>query len=301
MGKMLKRLIGEDVELVTHLDPHLHPVLADPAQVDQVIMNLVINARDAMPRGGRIVISTSNVQSCLEEGQSWHDARPLHYVLMAINDNGCGMDEATRARIFEPFFTTKEQNKGTGLGLATVYGIVKQSGGHVSVESKPGVGTTFRVYLPPADGTALSDRAPSASPSRVPGHGTILLVEDEDLVRRMVRDSLKERGYTVLEAPHAEAALEVARRHPGTIHLLLTDIVMPGANGVELSQRFLAARPGAGVLYMSGYTDDTRFRLGLESSAVNYLQKPFGLEQLLNKVSEVLRRGVEAPPRDGPG
>jgi two-component system, cell cycle sensor histidine kinase and response regulator CckA len=285
--RMLGRLIGEDVEvaLVRSADPCR--VLADPGQVEQIILNLAVNARDAMPEGGRLTIETSLVE--LDEGYSRQhfSVPPGRYVLLAVSDTGCGMDTATRARIFEPFFTTKEAGEGTGLGLAMVYGIVKQSGGDIWVYSEPGKGTTFKIYLPEA-AEAPAEARPSEPPPVARGVETVLLVEDEPAVRRLVRISLEERGYTVLEAEDPDDALRMVDENPGEIHLLLTDVVMPGLGGRQVAEQITAVRPHTRVLYMSGYTSDTVVRRGVLTSSAAFLQKPFSPTDLLRKVREVL-------------
>ena len=288
--KMLLRLVGEDVALTTALDPLLGRVRADPGQVEQVLLNLVINARDAMPRGGKLTIETRNVE--LDEGYARlrPEALPGPYVLLAVSDTGVGMDEATRARVFEPFFTTKELGKGTGLGLATVYGVVKQAKGYVYLYSEPGRGTTFKVYLPRVEeeAEAVESRAPPSG--SLSGTETLLLVEDEDAVRALTREILQMGGYTVLEAGNGAEALRLCERHGGPVHLLVTDVVMPEVGGRELADRLTALRPGLKVLYLSGYADDAVVRHGVLGSEVAFLQKPFSIDALARKVREVLNR-----------
>ena len=288
--KLLRRVIGEDIELAFQTDAKLGSVEADPGQLEQVIVNLAINARDAMPAGGKLTITTANVK--LDE--SYVDRRvvvqPGTYVQLGVTDTGCGMDELTQSRIFEPFFTTKEVGKGTGLGLATVYGIVKQSGGYVWVYSEPGHGTAFRIYLPLV-------AAPAEVPARVQpreeplrGSGTILIVEDDGSLREVTCEFLKSSGYTVLEAETPAEAILAVERHDGPIDLLLTDMIMPKMNGRELASRLGAARPGMKILYVSGYTDgivrDDAQR-GLEPGLA-FLQKPYTRYALTRKVREVL-------------
>jgi len=291
LEKMLRRMIGEDVELVTSLDPDVGRVKADRGQIEQVLMNLAVNARDAMPRGGRLTIQTANAE--LE--QTWglgggFSVQPGPYVMIAVSDTGTGMDEATKAHLFEPFFTTKGQGKGTGLGLATVYGIVKQSGGYIWVYSEPGAGTVFRIYLPRLEepAAAVETRpAPAADPTPR-RRGTILLVEDEEGVRALARRILAAQGYTVVEADGPRRALELLEEHDGPIELLLTDVVMPEMDGAELAARVTALRPETRVLFMSGYTDDAIAGRGLIAEGGRFLQKPFTPDGLVSKVRGIL-------------
>jgi CheY-like chemotaxis protein len=287
-GKMLRRLIGEDITFATALDPDLAPVKADAGQIDQILMNLVVNARDAMPQGGNVTIETRNVEldaSCIR-GRG--DLQPGQYVLLAITDTGCGMDAATVAQIFEPFFTTKREAQGTGLGLATVYGIVTQSGGHIEVYSEVGRGTAFKVYLPRADQGAR-DRRSSAAAAPVPGGTeTVLLAEDEAGVRDLARMALQSSGYTVLEAGRGDEALRVAHEQRGPIHLLVTDVVMPGLGGRQVAEALTALRPELKVLFLSGYPDDAVVRHGVLGPGMAFLQKPFTPGTLARKVREVL-------------
>ncbi|HEX8845149.1 MAG TPA: PAS domain S-box protein [Pyrinomonadaceae bacterium] len=286
--KMLRRLIGEDIELRAALGPGLGRVKADPGQIEQVLMNLAVNARDAMPRGGKLTIGTENVY--LDEEYAAHHAAvaPGHHVMLAVSDTGSGMDEETRARIFEPFFTTKEAGKGTGLGLSTVYGIVKQSGGHIWVYSEVGRGTTFKIYLPRVGEDAQEYRQTPEPAERFWGAETILLAEDDEMVRTMTHVILTERGYRVLAAANGTAALSVCEQAEGPIHLLLTDVVMPGMSGRELADRLARLRPEMKVLFMSGYTDDAIVHHGVLDEGVNFIQKPFTPDALARKVREVL-------------
>ncbi|MCP9495213.1 MAG: PAS domain S-box protein [Pyrinomonadaceae bacterium MAG19_C2-C3] len=286
--KMLGRLIGEDIGLASMLDPALGQVKVDPGQLEQVIVNLVLNARDAMPNGGKITIETKNVR--LDEAFVQHHlgARTGRYVMLAISDTGMGMDAETQARIFEPFFTTKEAGKGTGLGLSTVYGIVKQSDGYISVYSEVGHGTTFKVYLPRVDEVADPPVSNFPREESVRGTETVLLVEDEEIVRSLARQILEMNGYKVLEATDGVAALRLCERNEEPIHLLLTDMVMPQMSGRELSERLSKLRPDIPVLYMSGYTDDALMRHGMLDANVAFLEKPFTPESLVSKVREVL-------------
>jgi signal transduction histidine kinase len=286
---ILRRLIGEDVELVTALEPGLRRIEADPTQIQQVVVNLAVNARDAMPHGGTLTLETASV--VLDEAYARRRiaVRPGAYVMLAVTDSGAGMDPETQARIFEPFFTTKEQGKGTGLGLATVYGIVKQSGGFIWVYSEPGRGSTFKVYLPQQTGDAAAAERLDRSPAvRRRGHETILLVEDAPMVRALAREVLERSGYVVLEAARGAEALQVSARHAGRIDLLLTDVVMPGMNGRELAERLRAERPGTRILYMSGYTEHAIVHQGVLSSGMQFFPKPFTPDALAEKVREVL-------------
>ncbi|HTZ72884.1 MAG TPA: PAS domain S-box protein [Candidatus Aquilonibacter sp.] len=290
METILRRLIGEDIVLEAVSPPTLGHVKADRSQIEQVVMNLAINARDAMPRGGRLTIEAANVEIGNDVPHQPTVVAPGRYVMLAVTDNGCGMTEEIRAHIFEPFFTTKEKGKGTGLGLATVYGIVKQSGGYIWVYSEPGIGTTFKIYLPRVDEeealAAAQEEASAAVNHR--GAGVVLLVEDEKGVRELTREYLETSGYTVLEATDGYAALEVAREHQGTIHALITDVVMPGLSGRELGEQIAKLRPEIRVLYMSGYTDQSAFRNGMLDKGAELLQKPFGMSTLSTKLREIL-------------
>src|SRR6059036_1762285 len=288
--KMLRRVIGEDVDLVTALDLNVGSVKADVGQLEQVLMNLAVNARDAMPTGGKLTIETANVEHDPDYAREREAALLRRCVMLAVSDTGIGMDEATKARIFEPFFTTKEAGKGTGLGLATVYGIVQQSGGFIWVYSEPGHGTTFKIYPPQVEASAQG-RAAGAAPGDLPrGTETILLVEDAAAVRAVTRQVLERQGYTVLEAANGAAALQTAAGHPGPIHLLLTDVVMPVLSGRQLADQLAKVRPDAKVLYASGYTDDAVVRHGVLEAGISYLQKPFTADSLARKVREVLDR-----------
>ncbi len=285
MQRLLRPLIGEDIELTTQLSPAIGCTRADAGQLEQVIMNLVVNAKDALPNGGKISLRTSSV--ILDDSE-----RPEHsyikngsYVTISVSDNGHGMDRETQARIFEPFFTTKEKGKGTGLGLSTVYGIVKQSGGYVFVQSELGRGTAFTIYLPRVDEPCDALISSAASPSSAGGSETILLVEDEESVRQLVRETLESRGYRVLGAANGESALAVAAAHKEALHLIITDVVMPGLSGHELTQQLLAVRPTVKVLYLSGYAQDA---FPANESHKAFLQKPFTLQSLARKVREVL-------------
>jgi two-component system cell cycle sensor histidine kinase/response regulator CckA len=288
MSAMLRRLIGEDIELITITPPDLGLINADPAQIQQIVMNLAINARDAMPFGGKLTIETKNSDLDENYARGHPMVNPGPYVMMAISDNGSGMDAETQARIFEPFFTTKVQGKGTGLGLSTVYGIVKQSNGFIWVYSEPGKGTTFKIYFPRALGAAAGplDTRPDLE---MRGSETILVVEDETSVRTLASRILRDRRYTVLEASNGKEALEIAQNYQGEINLVLTDVIMPGMSGTELVSRLESVRPGSKVLYISGYTNDTVVHHGVLDSGVAFLQKPFSVNGLVSKVREVIR------------
>src|SRR5229473_2197347 len=286
--KMLTRVIGEDIDLVMVPASGLGAVRADAGQIEQVIMNLAVNARDAMPSGGKLTIETSNVSIDEDQARFHPPLAPGNYVLLAISDTGAGMDSETQSRIFEPFFTTKGP-KGTGLGLSTVYGIVKQSGGYIWVYSEQGKGTTFKVYLPRvAELVQAQVAAPKESVVAEPGTETILLVEDEANLRYLARQFLEKQGYRVIDAADGAVAVQIAVAHEGVIHLLLTDVIMPGMNGRELAQRISEIRPNVKVLYMSGYTENVIGRNGTLDAGVRLLQKPFTLRDLKSKVREVL-------------
>lgn len=286
---MLRRLIGEDIELVVALDPRLGRVKADRGQLEQVIVNLAVNARDAMPHGGRLTVETRNVELDDAFVQAHPGAVAGAHVLLRVRDTGAGMDEETRQRVFEPFFTTKPPDQGTGLGLSTVYGIVTQHGGQITVESEPGRGATFTVYLPRIEARAEAPRADAAWGTLPGGEETVLLVEDEEEVRRLVRDILGSLGYEVLAARDGAEALELIQRFPGPIHLLLTDLVMPGMTGREVADELRAARPGSKVLFMSGYAEEA---VGPDE----LLQKPFAPDLLARKVAAALRPSAPRRP-----
>jgi CheY-like chemotaxis protein len=288
--KMLSRLISENVEMVTVTAKNLGTIKADPGQIEQVILNLVINARDAMPNGGTLTLETANIELDQSYAQGHLGAVPGSYIMLAVTDNGLGMDDETQARIFEPFFTTKELGKGTGLGLSMVYGIVKQSGGYIWVHSAIGKGSSFRVYLPRVFENE-QELAPSQPVSQsLAGKETILLVEDDPLVRGLAQEILKTRGYSVLVAERPEAALEICRQHAGPIDLVLTDVIMPGMNGRDMADEILAMRPEVGVLFMSGYTNTVPMRNGSNGKLTSFLQKPFSPTLLGRKVREMLDR-----------
>jgi len=284
---MLVRLIGEDVQLRLGLSPGAGNVRADAGQIQQVLMNLVVNARDAMPTGGKLLLETANADLTEQYAELHQPVIPGRYVMLAVSDTGTGMDAETRARIFEPFFTTKEKGRGTGLGLSTVYGIVKQSGGYVWVYSEPGRGTTFKLYFPRVDAPAEIP-APPREAATLTGTETILLAEDDEMLRPLAKGLLKKLGYTVLDAENAERALGLASAHAGPIHLLVADVVMPGASGRELARQLAESRPDTKVLYVSGYTDDAIVHHGMLEPGLNFLQKPFNPGALARKVREVL-------------
>lgn len=290
MHKMLTRLIGENIKLATRLESDLGRVKADPCQVEQIIVNLVVNARDAMPRGGRVTVETANVALDVHNASKHVSVKPGEYVMLAVSDTGSGMDQETQARIFEPFFTTKEVGKGTGLGLSTVYGIVKQSGGNIWVYSEQGLGTVFKVYLPRIDDATARTIAKQEQETNAPrGTETILLVEDEDVVRGLTRKILMQAGYNVLDAKSGDEAIRLCQTEAGPIDLLLTDVVMPEISGKEVADRLLELRPSIRVLFMSGYTDEAIVQHGVLDANVKFIQKPFTWVGLTKKVREVLK------------
>jgi two-component system, cell cycle sensor histidine kinase and response regulator CckA len=295
MEKMLHRLIGEDIELAIQLEPQLGSTRADQGQIEQVIMNLVVNARDAMPDGGKLAIQTWNFE--IDQKFAERYAYPVvtgSYVLLTVSDSGTGMDTATQQRIFEPFFTTKEKGKGTGLGLSTVYGVVKQSGGYIDVISAPEKGTTFNIYLPRTAQKVSAEDHEANQPTATRGSETILIVEDEDSLRTLTRDILRLKGYTVLEAANGAEAIELSNRTPGEIHLLLTDVVMPGINGRALADQLKLKRPGMKIAFMSGYTGQRVGQKEILEPGSFFIQKPFSREQLATRVREALELPV--PP-----
>jgi two-component system, cell cycle sensor histidine kinase and response regulator CckA len=288
IDQMLRRLIGEDIDLATVKFPGLWLVEADPGQIEQVIMNLVVNARDAMPHGGRLTIETANV----DIDDSYPGRHPVvvpgQYVMLAVSDTGAGMTQEVKSRIFEPFFTTKGHGKGTGLGLSTVYGIVKQSGGYIWAYNEPGKGTTFKIYLPVSEGDIEEAKRAEERVHATGGSETVLVVEDNDSVRNFVRSVLESKGFTLLQASGSEDALKMIENHAGPIHLLLTDVVMPRMSGPELAARLAPLHPEAKVLYMSGYTDNAIVHHGVLDPGTHFLQKPFVPETLTRKIREVL-------------
>jgi two-component system cell cycle sensor histidine kinase/response regulator CckA len=298
MIRMLQRLITEDVELITRLSPDLRTIRIDHGQIEQILMNIVLNARDAMPRGGKITITTANYD--IAPG-SFHGDQPLHpgpYVLIEVTDTGIGMDASTLQHIFEPYYTTKDKEKGTGLGLATVYGVVMQCNGHITVDSKPGVGTRFQIFLPHVAGIPSGHENGDRPPEVVRGgQETVLVVEDESIVRQVATRVLRKNGYRVLEAPDAATALSLARSHNGPIHLMITDVVMPGMNGKELAERLRPERPDMAVLYMSGYSEDIVMHRGILDPGIAFIEKTFSGPVLLQKVREVLDHFKAKTPR----
>jgi len=302
MEKMLPRLIGEDVALKLELDASLLQVKADPSQIEQVILNLTVNARDAMPDGGRLLIRTANVNLDTAYTHNHPGSRAGSYVMLRVTDTGTGIDPEIQSQIFEPFFTTKERDKGTGLGLATVYGIVKQSGGYIAVDSEKGKGASFSVYLPPLEQTATHSVAPlAATPVNTRGTETILLVEDAEPLRKLAEMFLKESGYRILSAGDGQQALQMARLHLGPINLLLTDVVMPGMNGRVLGERLAPSQPGMKVLYMSGYTDSFIAGHGVLEAGTHLLHKPFTQETLTRKVREILDAKLDVVEKEQAG
>jgi signal transduction histidine kinase len=288
MAELLPPVLGEDIHLIMDLDPQLGRVKTDAAQVEQVIMNLVFNARDAMPAGGDLTITTANTH--LDE--AWvhlhPEVQPGSYVVLAVRDTGHGMDQDTQARMFDPFFTTKDRNKGTGLGLSTVYGTINQSGGSVTVSSKPGEGTTIQIFLPSVEETIQTVELAEECPGASYGEETILVVEDDDAVRRMIREFLTIKGYTVKEARSGAEAIEFLRNHAEPIDLVLTDVIMPGMKGRELGGRLAALRTGIKILYMSAHTEETIMDLDMIAPGTAFIEKPFSPEELASKVREVL-------------
>ena len=290
LDKMLRRLIGEDIELVTALQPRLGSVRVDPGQFEQVIVNLAVNARDAMPRGGKLTIETAGVELDEAYAASRPDVRAGRYVRLSVTDTGGGMGEEVLAHLFEPFFTTKERGRGTGLGLSTCYGIVRQAGGHIGVYSEPGVGTSFKVYLPLAEERAEGSQDDAAEEAVPRGHETVLLVEDEDQVRTLMERTLRANGYRVLTATNGEEALAASRRHEGRLHLLISDVILPLLGGPELAETLRHERPDLRVLFMSGYTEGAVFRNGVLEAGTDFLSKPFMPGDLVRRVRTVLDR-----------
>jgi two-component system, cell cycle sensor histidine kinase and response regulator CckA len=291
LEQMLRRLLREDINIVFTLDPELGAVAADPGQIEQIVMNLVVNARDAMPNGGRLSIETTNVSfdSPYQVRASEAQLDPGAYVVIAVSDNGSGMSAQVQARIFEPFFTTKRTNEGTGLGLSTVYGIVKQSGGYITVYSEIGQGTTFKIYLPRVDSAADSAAADDIAPMHTTRGGeTVLIVEDDDALRTVACRALQQCGYEVLVASNGEEALEHCSRHEGGLHLVVTDMVMPEMSGIELAESIALSYPEVKVLLMSGYTRDEAARRGIASERYAFLEKPFTPSKLAARVRELL-------------
>jgi CheY-like chemotaxis protein len=286
--KMLRRLIGEDVELVLSLREDAGNIKADPNHIEQAIVNLALNARDAMPEGGRITVETANAHLDETYARTHLGVKPGEFVMVAVSDTGHGMDAETRRRLFEPFFTTKEKGKGTGLGLATVYGVVKQLGGDIWVYSEPGQGTTFKLYFPRVTENASLPAASPVEADRAPSTEAILVVEDEQAVRDLTVKILRKLGHTVLAAANGTEAIEIATSHSGPIALLLTDVVMPNMSGRQVAEHLLKLRPELKVLYLSGYTDNTVVHHGVLEDGVEFLPKPFSREALARKIRDVL-------------
>jgi len=288
MEKLLRRLIGEDIDLVTVIDPELGAVRADQGQIEQLIMNLAVNARDAMPQGGKLTIETTNVYLDEVYERNHLEVTRGHYIMLAVSDNGMGMDAETQSHIFEPFFTTKGLGQGTGLGLATVYGIVKQSGGHIWVYSEPGQGTTFKIYLPRVEEALAPIKAKADTRTDLKGRETILVVEDDDALREVICRGLKKYGYIVLGAGNGGEALILCEKYKRPIQLILTDVVLPQISGRDLVERLAPSRPGMRVLYMSGYTENAIVTHGVLNADVGFLQKPFKVDQMVRKIREIL-------------
>ena len=288
LERMLRRVIGEDIELIILLADGLGRVKTDQGQFEQVVMNLAVNAKDAMPNGGKLTVETANVDLDEAYACSHIDVIPGHYVMLSVSDTGIGMTSEVREQVFEPFFTTKETGKGTGLGLSTVYGIVKQSEGHIWVYSEPGKGTTFKVYLPKAEGPLDSIDRKVLIGELPHGSETILIVEDEEGVLKLTVDLLTQHGYKALGARNAEDASRLGEQHKGPISLMIADVVMPGIKGPELYGSLASVHPEMKVLYMSGYTEDAIALHGVPEKGMNYIQKPFSMEGLTQKVREVL-------------
>jgi CheY-like chemotaxis protein len=294
--KLLRRLIGENIQLVSR-GHNTGYVCADPGQIEQVILNLALNGRDAMPNGGTLLMDTEDVELTEKIDGFSDEFRPGSYVRLSISDTGSGMSSEVKSHLFEPFFTTKSLGKGTGLGLSIVYGIVRQSGGEIAVQSEVGRGTTFHVFLPRVEPPAIETRnEPAAIPANTEGRETILLVEDEEIVRAMLAEVLRGKGYTVVEAQHGPQAIDVAARFAEPIHLLITDMLMPEMTGWELSTRLLASRPELPVLYISGYSDTEARRFGTFESTAEFLQKPFRPEALVKRVREILDKKIAQNP-----
>jgi two-component system cell cycle sensor histidine kinase/response regulator CckA len=284
----LRRLIGENIAIVTHLGPELGSVRADAGQIEQVILNLAVNARDAMPDGGKLTLETRQREIGAGRNGQAEAIKPGSYAELSVSDTGIGMDDRIQAHVFEPYFTTKPSGKGTGLGLSTVYGIVQQAGGHISFSSKPREGTTFRILLPRIDSLQTPSSVSDFPDATYSGEETVLLAEDEPAVCDLVRAILSSRGYTVLSARLPQEAERIAETHRGRVDLLLTDVIMPGMSGAELSKRIARRIPGIKVLFMSGYIDDSVVRQGISENETAFLQKPFTPLSLAKKVREVL-------------
>jgi len=290
MEPMLRHLIADNVELVTSFDPACHPVNVDPVQVEQVVINLLLNSCDAMPDGGKVSIETTALELTESRPVAYDVMEPGEYVVLSVADEGIGMDDDTQAHVFEPFFTTKEEAKGTGLGLSTVYGIVRQTGGHIEVISGVGAGTTFNIYFPAVPGAdvGLQQHSADTTTEQPRGHETVLLVEDEQMVRELGSRVLNSQGYLVLEAEDGQEALEVCRHHEGPIDLIVTDVVMPGMNGSELAEQITGMMPDTELLFISGYTGGALVEHGVLASGTNFLQKPFSPDSFVRTVRKIL-------------
>jgi len=288
LEKMLCRLIGEDIELVFLLGRDLGSVKVDPGQIEQVIVSLAVNARDAMLKGGKLIIETANAELDEEYARAHIAVKPGRYVMLSVSDTGMGMTPEVKERIFEPFFTTKEKGKGTGLGLSTVYGIVKQSSGNIWVYSELGKGTTFKIYLPRVD-EPLEELEERVVKGELPyGSETILVVEDDEEVRKLAKRILEKQGYKILDGSQGNEAIQICEEHKGPIHMMVTDVVMPGMSGRELANRLMSVHPEMKVLYMSGYTDDAIVHHGVLDPGIAYIQKPFAPDTFASKVRQIL-------------
>ncbi|MEE8178065.1 MAG: ATP-binding protein, partial [Acidobacteriota bacterium] len=296
IDEMLRRSVGDNITLVTSLSPALGKTKADPSQIEQVILNLVSNACDAMPDGGTLTIATENIERKQANGYPGSETIAKRHVMLTVSDTGCGMDRGTLAHIFEPFFTTKEVGKGTGLGLASVYGVVQQSGGHIQVSSESGRGTKFQIYLSQVDKTLPSPKPDAIQPVPSGGWETILLVEDSDPVRELLFQCLQDEGYTVLAASQSAEAIQIAEKKQQKIDMLLTDVIMPGMSGPDLAQIILKDHKDIKVLYLSGYSDHPLVLQGTSKPKISFLAKPFTLEALLHKVREVFDASKSRPP-----
>ncbi len=293
LEKMIQRIIGEDIMFISNLETGIGNIQADQAQIEQVIMNLIVNARDAMPKGGKLTIETANVTLDEEYTKSHVSVKPGSYIMIAVSDNGIGMDREIQEHIFDPFFTTKEQDKGTGLGLSTVYGIVKQSGGNIWLYSEAGHGTTFKIYLPKVEEKVVPASKHKVSLESLKGKETIMLVEDEDAVRAMMSLTLKHYGYNILETPSPLEALIICEKHKEPIQMMVTDVILPEMNGRELAEKITSLYPEIKVIYISGYTDDVIVHHGMLDPDINFLEKPFTVSKLLSKIREVLDTKIE--------
>ena len=289
LSKMIQQLIRENIKLKTIFDPDIYRIKADKAQIEQVLMNLIINASDAMPDGGRLTITTENISLDEIDTNKYLDhPKPGDYVMLKVKDTGHGIDAETKKLIFEPFFTTKEREKGTGLGLATVFGIIKQHKGNILVDSKPGKGTTFKIYIPKAENSDLTEPVLTPESISTQGTETILVVEDEKTVRKFVCEILQTQGYKIIEAKTPSEGLKLASSYKDQIHLLLTDVIMPGINGLELYKKITDTWPDIKVMYMSGYTDDVMVNFGMPKEEIHLLQKPFKVHALTKMIRQIL-------------